>query len=59
MMLAPTMKPIAACKFDRALDHVWDQVRGLNQFIDQEKPWEIAKSKDDRPSARSIGADGE
>ena len=36
-----------ACKFDRALDHVWDQVRGLNQFIDQEKPWEIAKTGDD------------
>lgn len=38
---------IAACRFDRALDHVWDQVRGLNQFIDQEKPWEIAKTGDD------------
>lgn len=38
---------IIACRFDRALDHVWDQVRGLNQFIDQEKPWEIAKSKDE------------
>jgi methionyl-tRNA synthetase len=38
---------IAACHFDRALDHVWDQVRGLNQFIDQEKPWEIAKTKDE------------
>ncbi|HUB94171.1 MAG TPA: methionine--tRNA ligase [Verrucomicrobiae bacterium] len=38
---------IAACRFDRALDHVWDQVRGLNQFIDQEKPWEIAKTKDE------------
>ena len=32
---------IAACRFDRALDDVWDQVRGLNQFIDQEKPWQI------------------
>src|SRR6185312_9024339 len=38
---------IAACRFDRALDHVWDQVRGVNQYIDQEKPWEIAKSGDD------------
>jgi len=38
---------IAACRFDRALDHVWDQVRGVNQYIDQEKPWEIAKLKDD------------
>lgn len=43
----PYDEAIAACKFDRALDHVWDQVRGLNQYIDQEKPWEIAKAKDD------------
>jgi methionyl-tRNA synthetase len=38
---------IAACHFDRALDVVWDQVRGLNQYIDQEKPWEIAKDDDE------------
>nr|MCW1908463.1 methionine--tRNA ligase [Candidatus Saccharibacteria bacterium] len=35
------------CKFDRALDEVWEQVRGLNQYIDEEKPWEIAKAKDE------------
>jgi methionyl-tRNA synthetase len=34
------------CRFDRALDEVWEQVRGLNQYIDAEKPWEIAKSDD-------------
>lgn len=33
--------------FDRALDHVWDQVRGLNQYIDETKPWEIAKTGDE------------
>ncbi|MGI0133896.1 MAG: methionine--tRNA ligase, partial [Candidatus Micrarchaeaceae archaeon] len=37
---------LAACKFDRALDEVWDQVRGLNQYIDEEKPWAIAKIGD-------------
>jgi len=35
-----------ACKFDRALDEVWDQVRGLNQYIDEEKPWAVAKTGD-------------
>ncbi|HVS58164.1 MAG TPA: methionine--tRNA ligase [Candidatus Saccharimonadales bacterium] len=35
-----------ACRFDRALDEVWEQVRGLNQYIDEEKPWEVAKSGD-------------
>ena len=34
------------CKFDRALDEVWDQVRGLNQYIEEQKPWAIAKSND-------------
>lgn len=34
------------CRFDRALDEVWEQVRGLNQYIDQEKPWLIAKEGD-------------
>jgi len=38
---------IAKCQFDRALDEVWEQVRGLNQYIDQEKPWEVAKTGDD------------
>ncbi len=37
---------LAQCKFDRALDKVWEQVRGLNQYIDTEKPWEIAKGGD-------------
>lgn len=35
------------CRFDRALDEVWAQVRGLNQYIDEEKPWTIAKDGDD------------
>lgn len=38
---------IEACRFDRALDVVWGQVRGVNQFIDQEKPWAIAKEGDE------------
>jgi methionyl-tRNA synthetase len=44
---ADYLEAIEACRFDRALDIVWDQVRGLNQFIDQEKPWEIAKTGDE------------
>jgi methionyl-tRNA synthetase len=37
---------LAHCKFDRALDEVWEQVRGLNQYIDTQKPWGIAKTGD-------------
>lgn len=34
------------CRFDKALDEVWEQVRGLNQYIDEEKPWAVAKEDD-------------
>jgi methionyl-tRNA synthetase len=37
---------IAVCHFDRALDNVWEQVRGINQYIDEEKPWALAKKGD-------------
>jgi len=37
---------LEACRFDRALEEVWEQVRGLNQYIDEEKPWEINKQGD-------------
>lgn len=37
---------IQDCRFDKAMDEIWDQVRGLNQYIDEQKPWEIAKSGD-------------
>jgi len=34
------------CQFDRALDVVWEQVKALNQYIDEERPWDIAKTGD-------------
>lgn len=34
------------CRFDRALEEVWEQVRGMNQYIDEQKPWAIAKNDD-------------
>ena len=38
---------LVVCKFDRALDEVWEQVRGLNQYIDEAKPWMVAKENDE------------
>jgi len=37
---------LQSCRFDQALDTVWEQVRGLNQYIEEEKPWAIAKAAD-------------
>jgi methionyl-tRNA synthetase len=33
-------------QFDRALQWVWGLIRGLNAYIEQEKPWHIAKEAD-------------
>lgn len=44
---------INECRFDRALDEVWQQVRGLNQYIEEEKPWTIAK-QDDKEHLREV-----
>ncbi len=38
---------IKDCRFDRAMEAVWVQVRGLNQYIEEEKPWQIAKEGDE------------
>lgn len=34
------------CRFDVALNEVWEQVKGLNQYIEEVKPWQLAKQKD-------------
>jgi methionyl-tRNA synthetase len=44
--IALYLHAIEHCRFDQALDEVWAQVRGLNQYIDEEKPWVIAKEED-------------
>lgn len=33
-------------RFDKALEEVWEQIRGLNQYIDEQKPWEVHKTGD-------------
>lgn len=50
---APILEAIDHCRFDRALDEIWEQVRGLNQYIDETKPWEVAKT-DDKDHLREI-----
>lgn len=43
----PFHEAVENCQFDRALEWVWTLIRGLNQFIEQEKPWQLAKEEDD------------
>ncbi len=39
---------IAECRFDEALKIVWGKIRQLNQVIDEEKPWELAKTNQEK-----------
>lgn len=45
--IAQYEQAMADCRFDRAIEEAWEQVRGLNQYIDEEKPWTLAKNKDE------------
>jgi methionyl-tRNA synthetase len=45
--VGPYHQALEDCRFDRALDEVWEQVKGLNQYIEETKPWQIAKGGDE------------
>lgn len=45
--VGPYRAAIEQCRFDKALDEVWEQVKGLNQYIEESKPWEVAKANDE------------
>ncbi len=40
-------------EFDKAIDRVWVMVRSLNQYIEEVKPWEIAKKREKEPDAEA------
>ncbi len=44
--IAPYHDAFEAFRFDHALEYVWTLVKGLNQYIEDEKPWLIAKEND-------------
>lgn len=39
----PYHEALANCQFDRALDWVWDMIKDISSYIEQTKPWQIAK----------------
>lgn len=38
-------------QFDSALEEVWRMIRSLNKYVDDVKPWEIAKQREKDPDA--------
>ena len=41
--MGPYREAMRSLEFNRALDEVWVTVRALNQYLENVKPWEIAK----------------
>lgn len=44
--ITPYSEALADFRFDRALDEVWLLVRGLNQYVEEQKPWQVAKRQE-------------
>ena len=42
---------MASLEFNKAIDEVWVSVHALNQYIENVKPWEVAKRRDKDPEA--------
>ncbi len=49
--LEPYRQAMRELQFDRAIDEIWVSVRALNQYIEDVKPWAIAKQRDENPDA--------
>lgn len=48
--IAPYEEAMATLRFDQALAEVWLLVRGLNQYLEEEQPWKLAKSDEEHLS---------
>ena len=51
--MGPYRDAIEELRFDRALDEIWLTVRSLNQYLENVKPWEIAKRRESEAEAEA------
>lgn len=51
--MGPYRDAVNELRFDRALNEVWLMVRSLNQYLENVKPWEIAKKRETDPEAEA------
>jgi len=49
--MQPYREAFERLEFNAALDEVWRMVRSLNQYIEEVKPWEVAKNREKDPDA--------
>jgi methionyl-tRNA synthetase len=48
----PYHEAMEGLQFNQAIDEIWAMVRSLNQYLENVKPWEIAKKLDQETDAR-------
>ncbi len=41
-------------RFSDAVEQIWGKVRAINQYLEQVKPWEVAKNKNDPEAAEHL-----
>ncbi len=51
--LGPYRRFMESLEFNKAFDEIWVSVRNLNQYLEQVKPWEIAKQRESDSEAES------
>jgi methionyl-tRNA synthetase len=49
--MQPYRLAMDSLEFNKAVDEVWAMVRALNQYVDEVKPWEVAKQREKDPDA--------
>jgi methionyl-tRNA synthetase len=49
----PYREAMESLNFNKAVDEVWGTVRALNQYIENVKPWEVAKKREQDPEAEA------
>ena len=49
--MQPYRLAMDSLQFDKAIDQVWGTIRSLNQYLENVKPWEVAKKRETDPEA--------
>jgi methionyl-tRNA synthetase len=50
----PLHSEVEQLRLDRALDHIWAKIRHLNVYLEEVKPWEIAKKPEEAEHLQEV-----
>ncbi|MCE7936749.1 methionine--tRNA ligase [Candidatus Saccharibacteria bacterium CPR2] len=52
--IGPYEEAINNMQFDKALEYIWNLIRGLNQYLEEEKPWKAAKKQSESTHIQQV-----